>query len=107
VRAIIAGERDGRVLATMKNVRIRASEADIEKSLRGNWRPEHLFALGQAMALFDAYGEQLAACDRQLGLFPERGHPCVATLHGFESAAGEVGDLMDAGRAQVVPSRGS
>lgn len=66
VRAIIAGERDGRVLAKMKNVRIRASEADIEKSLRGNWRPEHLFALGQAMALFDAYGEQLAACDRQL-----------------------------------------
>lgn len=66
VRAIIAGERDGRVLAKMKNARIRASEADIEKSLRGNWRPEHLFALGQAMALFDAYGEQLAACDRQL-----------------------------------------
>jgi len=66
VRAIIAGERDGRVLAKMKNVRIRASEADIEKSLRGNWRPEHLFALGQAMTLFDAYGEQLAACDRQL-----------------------------------------
>lgn len=66
VRAIIAGERDGRVLAKMKNVRIRASEADIEKSLRGNWRPEHLFALGQAMALFDAYGEQLLACDRQL-----------------------------------------
>lgn len=66
VRAIIAGERDGKVLAKMKNVRIRAPEADIEKSLRGNWRPEHLFALGQAMALFDAYGEQLAACDRQL-----------------------------------------
>ena len=66
VRAIIAGERDGRVLAKMKNVRIRASEADIEKSLRGYWRPEHLLALGQAMTLFDAYGDQLAACDRQL-----------------------------------------
>lgn len=66
VRAIIAGERDGRVLARMKNVRIRASEADLEKSLRGNWRPEHLFALRQAMALFAAYGEQRAACDRLL-----------------------------------------
>ncbi|MDS4074570.1 MAG: IS110 family transposase [Candidatus Accumulibacter sp.] len=66
VRAIIAGERDGAKLAKMKNARIRASEADIAKSLRGNWRDEHLFALTQAMALFDAYGEQLAACDRQL-----------------------------------------
>ena len=50
----------------MKNVRIRASEADIAKSLHGNWREEHLFALKQAMALFDAYSERLAECDRQL-----------------------------------------
>lgn len=66
VRAIIDGERDGGKLAKMKNVRIRACEADIAKSLRGNWRDEHLFALKQAMALFDAYGERLAECDRQL-----------------------------------------
>ena len=54
------------MLAKRKNVRIRTSETDIEKSLRGNWRPEPLFARGQAMALFDAYGEPLAACDRPL-----------------------------------------
>lgn len=66
VRAIIDGERDGAKLAKLKNVRIRASEADIAKSLRGNWREEHLFALKQAMLLFDAYGERLAECDRQL-----------------------------------------
>ena len=35
-------------------------------SLRGNWREEHLFALRQAMALYDAYGERLAECDQQL-----------------------------------------
>ena len=66
VRAIIAGERDGQVLAKMKNARIRASEAEIVKSLRGNWREEHLFTLKQAMALYDAYGERLAECDQQL-----------------------------------------
>jgi len=66
VRAIIAGERDGAQLAKMKNVRIRASEAEIAKSLRGNWREEHLFALKQAMALYDAYGARLAECDQQL-----------------------------------------
>jgi hypothetical protein len=66
LRAIIAGERDGRVLAKMKNARIRAAESDIVKSLHGNWREEHLFALKQAMALYDAYGVQLAECDVML-----------------------------------------
>jgi transposase len=50
LRAIIAGERDGQVLAAMKNSRIRASDETITKSLQGNWRAEHLFALKQALA---------------------------------------------------------
>jgi len=54
IRAILAGERDGATLAKLRNVRIRASEADIAKSLQGNWREEHLFALKQAVALYDA-----------------------------------------------------
>ena len=59
LRAIVAGERDGRVLAAMKNVRIHASAGEIAKSLQGNWRDEHLFALRQALAGFDFCGTQL------------------------------------------------
>jgi transposase len=66
IRAILGGERDGQVLAKLKNGHIRASEADIAKSLQGNWREEHLFALKQAVALYDAYAQQVAECDRQL-----------------------------------------
>jgi transposase len=66
IRAILAGERDGQALARLKNVRIRASEEDIAKALQGSWREEHLFALKQAVALYDAYAEQLSECDRQL-----------------------------------------
>lgn len=66
LRAIVAGERDGLVLAAMKNARIRASEEDIAKSLQGNWRTEHLFALKQALAAFDFIGTQLAECDQQI-----------------------------------------
>jgi transposase len=66
LRAIVGGERDGQVLAAMKNVRIRASKEEIAKSLQGNWRAEHLFALKQALALFDFYGNQLAECDREI-----------------------------------------
>lgn len=66
LRAIAAGERDGHVLAAMKHVRIRASADEIAKSLQGNWRAEHLFALKQALALFDFYGTQLTECDGEI-----------------------------------------
>lgn len=66
LRAIVAGERDGQALAAMKNVRIRASIDEIAKSLQGTWRDEHLFALKQALALFDFYATQLTECDREI-----------------------------------------
>ena len=66
LRAIVAGERDGRALAQLRNARIRASEDEIAKSLQGNWRAEHLFALKQALDAFDFCGTQLAECDAQI-----------------------------------------
>jgi transposase len=66
LRAIVAGERNGQALAAMKNTRIRAGTEEIAKSLQGNWRAEHLFALKQALALFDFIGTQLAECDREI-----------------------------------------
>jgi transposase len=66
VRAIVAGERDPGQLATYRDARIHASEAEIAASLLGNWRDEHLFALRQALAAFDFCGSQLAECDAQV-----------------------------------------
>jgi len=66
LRAIVAGERDGQVLGSMKNYRIHASVDEIAKSLQGNWRAEHLFALKQALGSFDFVGTQLGECDREI-----------------------------------------
>jgi len=66
LRAILAGERDGQVLAGMRNSRIQASPEEIAKSLQGNWRAEHLFALKQALDSFDFLGTQLAEVDQEL-----------------------------------------
>lgn len=68
LRAIVAGERDPYVLAGMRNVRIKASEEEIVQSLRGNWRDEHVFALQQALELFDIYAAKLAECDERMEL---------------------------------------
>ena len=66
VRAILAGERDGQRLAALCDVRVRASAQEIAKSLQGNWRAEHLFALAQAIGAFDFCATQLAECDQAI-----------------------------------------
>ena len=76
LRAIVAGERDGMALAKLKNGRIRASEDEIARSLQGNWRAEHLFALKQALNAFDFCGTQLAGCDAQIQAQLQTLHVC-------------------------------
>ena len=50
LRAIIAGERDPRHLASLRHRRTRASADTLAASLEGRWREEHLFALEQVPA---------------------------------------------------------
>lgn len=72
IRAIVAGERDPDALARYRDRRIKASTEDIAKSLRGNWREEHLFALQLALQLYDAYQNSIDSCDVQLSSMLER-----------------------------------
>lgn len=72
IRAIVAGERDPATLARLRHARIRASETEIVKSLEGNWREEHLFALKQALALYDAYRSAATECDAELARVLDR-----------------------------------
>lgn len=66
IRAIVAGERDPQALAKLRNYRVKASEADIAKSLEGTWKDEHLFCLGQALSLYDTYRALVAEADAKL-----------------------------------------
>jgi len=63
IRAIVAGERDPQVLARLRHGRCQRSEAEIVKALSGHYRPEHVFALRQALALYDFYTGQVQECD--------------------------------------------
>jgi len=63
IRAIVAGERDPQVLAQLRHGRCHASQAEIAKALSGHYRPEHVFALKQALALYDFYTQQVHECD--------------------------------------------
>jgi transposase len=66
LEAILAGERDPQKLAALKDHRIKASRDVLAKSLRGDWRPEHLFTLKQTHALWQQHQTLITACDAEI-----------------------------------------
>lgn len=66
IRAIIAGERDPDKLAALRDVRCRESIATVRNALVGNYQPEHIFTLKQALTLYDFYQEKIDECDVEI-----------------------------------------
>ncbi len=66
VRAIVAGERDALTLARLRQPTCQSSQETISKALSGDWKPEQLFILQQALALYDFYSQQVVACDAEI-----------------------------------------
>ena len=66
VDAILAGERNPQKLASLKDRRIKADKSIIEKSLEGDFRPEHLFTLKQALQAYRNYRELISECDHEI-----------------------------------------
>jgi len=66
IRAIVSGQRDPQVLAQMRDVRCKASEETVRAALVGNYQPEHVFALAQALALYDFYQARVDECDAKI-----------------------------------------
>jgi transposase len=66
IKAILAGERDANTLASHRDGRCQNSSATIAKSLVGTYREEHLFALRQAVDLYEIYQAKIADCDEAI-----------------------------------------
>jgi len=66
IRAIVAGERDAATLAKMRDVRCKANDETLRAALQGNYQPEHVFALAQALQLYDFYQARIEECDAEI-----------------------------------------
>jgi transposase len=66
IRALVDGTYDPLKLAQHRHYACKASTKQIAEALRGNYRPEHLFVLRQALELYDAHLAQLRLCDEQI-----------------------------------------
>lgn len=66
VRAILEGEREGHVLAELRDPRCRQSKERIAAALQGTYKPEHVFVLAQALAAYDLHQRLLEQCDARI-----------------------------------------
>ena len=66
IRAIVAGERDPATLAALRDPRCHATVETIRQALVGNDREEHVFALTQAVELYDFYQTKIVDCDTRI-----------------------------------------
>lgn len=66
VNAILSGERDAKVLASLVKTKLQASPEEIRKSLVGFWKESHLFELRQNYDAYEFYRKQLEQCDEKL-----------------------------------------
>src|ERR1700704_232240 len=69
LKAIIAGERNPQVLAALRDPHCQNSVETIAKSLVGNYREEHLFALRQAVELYETYQVKIADCEAAIAAY--------------------------------------
>jgi transposase len=66
IDAILAGERDARVMAGLRDYRCKASEEKIAEALEGRWLEHAVFILRQAREQYGQVQEHIAACDALL-----------------------------------------
>ncbi len=78
IKDIVRGVRDPLKLAKHRHEKCKATEAEIARALYGTWRAEHLFALKQAVQLYEFYHKQLRHCDERI----------EACLRGFADKSG-------------------
>jgi len=64
IKAILAGERDPKNLAKLRHSHCKHSQGQFARALEGTWQVEHLFALKQALEMYEFYHKQIAECDR-------------------------------------------
>jgi len=66
IHAILSGERDPQKLAALRDWRCKRSEAEIARALYGNYRPEHLLQLRQAVRSYEFYQAEILECEQAI-----------------------------------------
>jgi transposase len=96
IHAILDGERDPQKLAALRHWRCKRSEAEIARALYGNYRPEHLLQLRQAVRSYEFYQAEILECEQAISQQLELIMRESAPGHNQDGGYGPSGDLTRA-----------
>lgn len=99
IRAIVAGERDARRLARLRNQRCHKSEDEIAEQLSGHWREDHLFSLRQALKMYDSIQERIGEYEKEI-------LSRLGKMEPKENAGVEAPGLNNLSKGRAIRSRG-
>jgi len=63
IEAILKGERDAKVLASLAQPTVKTSKEEIVAALTGDWREENIFELRQCYEIYQHYHKKIDECD--------------------------------------------
>lgn len=87
IDAILAIERDPKVLAKHRDRRIKVDEQTIAKSLVGDYKTEHLFTLKRALELYRYHQSLIEACDKEIETHLQQFETCTDEEPGDNSSS--------------------
>jgi transposase len=98
LRAIVKGERDAHKLAQLRDARCRKSEEEIAQQLSGHWREDHLFSLRQALKMYEAIQQRIAAYEQEI-------LRKLGRMRGGDVAPGPVPQVRNPRKAKSIQRR--
>lgn len=66
IHAILAGERDCKKLAELRDYRCKNDKETIARALNGNFKEEYLFILRQSLKMHQSYQELISQCNNEI-----------------------------------------
>jgi transposase len=66
IEAVLKGERNAEVLASLVQPTVKASKAEIISALTGDWREEYIFELKQCYEIYQHYHKKIDECDEAI-----------------------------------------
>lgn len=66
IEAILKGERNTKILASLVQSTVKASAKQIEAALTGDWREEYIFELRHCYELYQYYHKKIDECDQEI-----------------------------------------
>lgn len=80
LHALVAGERDAAVLASLARGLLRKKERELEAALQGSFTDHHAFLLKQILSHMEFLDRAIAECDERIG---EQTRPLEAQIEGL------------------------